>query len=165
MARKRRIRKDIGPVRSGTRQTVGERIRWLRAKQKPFMTQQQLADRARVKLATMVAIERTAPSQLNIRLSTLKKIAHALDCQLFINIKSKPCRVGEECLPLDHDLPPLPKRKGRTSVQGRVLAAKYGNWPWKNYRRGKRPVRHKETSYNAGFDGPELGAKPDEQAE
>ena len=142
----RRVSKKLSMINSSDHQTLPERIRWLRAKQKPFMTQKQLAEIARMEVKTIHLIEKGNMSALNMKLNTLKRIAYALGCRVYITIKSKPSRRGVECQPLDHELPPLPKRTGKSSVQGRMLAELHGRSYQKNYRRRPRPPRQIETS-------------------
>lgn len=99
------------------------------------MTQAQLAQLASIPLATIVSIEKGDTSALNMKMQTLNRIAHALGCKIFVNIKWKPYPGTDECQPLGPELPPLPKRQkgNRGSVMlGRKLAKKHGNL-WKDY--------------------------------
>ena len=145
-ARNRVSTKLKGPLRSNERQTIGERIRWLRAKQKPYMTQAQLAFRSRIPWRHIAAIEGGDLSANNMKLNTLKRIAHALDCQLFVNLRPKPLKNEVGCLPLCPELPPLPKRTGKTSGPNLRLAELNGRSPYKTVRQRKYREQRKATS-------------------
>ena len=140
--------KTHAPFKASDYQTLAERIRWLRVRQKPFMSQRQLAVLARMSIDKISLIE--SGKKTNITLDVLRRIAHALDCKLFVTIKSKPYKTGEGIPLLSPELPPLPKRKGKTSEIGHLMAAKHGRSYWKNYPRRKRPELHTATSDTAG---------------
>lgn len=149
MVRTRKVktkRSTRTPTRSNDRQTLGERIKWLRAKSNPYMTLKQLATLSGIPEAKLFLIEKSDPKFVNLELNTLRKIAHALDCKIFINLKRKPSPLSEECLPLGHDLPPIPKLKRKWTEAGHRLAVEHGSYPWKNYRRKKRQPSPKSTS-------------------
>lgn len=147
MVRVQKARKKMtAPMRSSDRQTLGERIRWLRAHAKPYMTLKQLSLLSGVKIGLLTQMENNSDKKLNFNINTLRKIAHALDVKIFINLKRKPSLLSEECQPLGHDLPPLPKLKRKWTEQGHRLAVEHGSYPWKNYRRKKRPKSPKSTS-------------------
>lgn len=148
---------------SNHRQTLGERIRWLRAKSKPYMTIKQLSTLSGVDIATISLVERGDPARLNVKLDTIRRLAYALDCQIFINIKRKPYPSSEECLPLGHTLPPLPKLKRKATERGHRLAEVYGSYPWKNYRQRKRRQSPKSTSDKSDYrDQPAAVGKDNE---
>ena len=140
-----RISKKISIARHSEYQSLPERIKYLRAKQKPYMTQAQLAFRSRMPWRQIAAIEGGDLSANNMKLNTLKRIAHALDCKLLVNLRPKPLKNEVGCLPLCPELPPLPKRTGKTSGPNLRLAVLHGRSPYKNYRRRKRRESHKET--------------------
>lgn len=145
-------RRKKGLIRSNIHQTLPQRIKWLRMNQKPYMTQTQLSELSRVSQDMISRLENCNTSALNMRISTLKKIAQALGCQIYVNLKVRPSQSEAECLPLDHDLPPLPKQKRRTTDRHRALVAKYGNSPWKEPPQPKRSSRSKATSGKRGSD-------------
>ncbi len=147
MARKieKRVSKKISVIRHNEYQTLPERIKYLRAKMRPFMTQRQLAQRAQMQERVIAAIETGNLSANNMKLNTLKRIAHALDCQLFVNLRPKPLKHEVGCLPLCPELPPLPKRFGKTSGPNLRLAELHGRSPYKTFRQRKYQKRHKET--------------------
>ena len=141
-----RVSKKISVIDHSEYQTLPERIKYLRAKMKPYMTQRQLAQRAGMQERIIAAIEGGNLSANNMKLNTLKRIAHALDCKLLVNLRPRPLRKGAACLPLCPELPPLPKRFGKTSGPNLRLAVLHGRSPYKNYRRRKHREPHKETS-------------------
>src|SRR6266481_1709811 len=119
---------------------------------KPYMTQRQLAQRAGMQERIIAAIEGGNLSANNMKLNTLKRIAHALDCQLFVNLRPRPLKKGAACLPLCPELPPLPKRFGKTSGPNLRLAELHGRFPYKNYRRRKHREPRKATSETPSSD-------------
>ncbi len=135
-----------GTVNCSERQTVAERIKYLRANQKPYLTQRQLAERSGLSFDTIWRIENEHTKGLNTKLKTIIRIAHALDCKVFINIKSRPSNSATECLPLDHKLPVLPKRTGKSTELTRRLALLNGRSYGKKYRRRSRHEQYKEIS-------------------
>src|SRR6266705_2833103 len=141
-----RISKKISIVRHSEFQTLPERIKYLRAKQKPYMTQAQLAFRSRMPWRQIAAIEGGDLSANNMKMNTLKRIAHALDCQLFVNLRPKPLKNEVGCLPLCPELPPLPKRIGKTSGPNLRLAELNGRSPYKTVRQRKSHEQRKATS-------------------
>ena len=141
-----RISKQISIVRHSEYQSLPERIKYLRAKQKPYMTQAQLAFRSRIPWRQIAAIEGGDLSANNMKLNTLKRIAHALDCKLLVNLRPKPLKNEVGCLPLCPELPPLPKRTGKTSGPNLRLAELHGRSPYKTVRQRKYREQRKATS-------------------
>jgi len=88
------------PPYCNSRQTLPERVKWLRVRQQPFMTQAQLSQLSGVQLQTIIAMEKGDMKAMNMKLSTLRRIAHALGCQVYINIKSRSSPISTECQPL-----------------------------------------------------------------
>ena len=142
--RTRRVHKLSGASWSNTRQTLGQRIRWLRAHQKPPMTQQQLADISGISLQEVSLLE--LDKIPNINTITLRKLAHAMDCLVYVNIKWKPSKAAGECQLLALDLPPPPKRCGRPSERVLHEAAEVLRYPWKTLHRQRYASRRKGTS-------------------
>lgn len=141
-----KVKTLVAPPRANEFQTLPERIRYLRSRMKPVMTQQQLADRSGVDASRIGQIERGVMGANNMRLSTLRKIAHALNCQVFINIKSLPSFSEGECQPSGPELPPLPERTGKASVEARWRAELNVHYRGKRLDRKLRPVPRKATS-------------------
>src|ERR1700686_213088 len=115
----RRVTNNLkGPLRLNQFITLGQRIRYLRNIQKPFMTQMQLAHLAGLNLQTVTAIENDR--HRNMKLSTLRKIGNALGCRVYFILALKPSHAEGACLPVGPELPPPPKRSGKISVQART---------------------------------------------
>ena len=155
------------PIQANEYQRLGDRIRYLRSQTRPVMTQQQLADRAGLNIDTIGMIETSHPRGFNPSLVTLKKIAHALDCRVFVTIrprvtKRKPVPGAMECLLEYPEAPVLPKRthkaSGRALFQAGLTARSY----LKNYRRRKYHEQHKVTSgtRDLGLDQYEKDVSP-----
>jgi transcriptional regulator with XRE-family HTH domain len=154
-------RKYKVPIKSTERQTLGQRIKWLRAQQKPPMTQLQLADRAHVNIRNVLNFERDRSTSKQFE--TLYRIAVALNCYLFINLRMKAPRYPENRTfppqavfpPGLPELPPPPEWKGKASVEARVLAAKVLRYPWRTDHQRQWRARHKATSGKTGKKKPE----------
>ena len=142
-----------GPVYSSDRQTLPERIRYLRATHKPYMTQTQLAQRMGTKQLYISKLERARPESFNMRLNTLRRLAHALDCKVFINIKRTLNPRSEECLPLPHELPPHPPLPHKILAVNRKLVARYERLRGKKVLPPKHQKRHAKTSGKQGSAG------------
>lgn len=147
------------PPRVNEYVTLGKKIKYLRAKMKPVMTQVQLADRAGVDIQTIWRVENDWPKAANMQLNTIKKIAHALDCHVFINFRkrseSKPSRAEGEFQLLYPEAQPLPERPYK--VSGRALYRALSNVRsyQKSYRRRPYHEQHKATSGNRDLGLPE----------
>lgn len=159
---KRKKKKNVpkGAIYCSSYQTLPERIRWLRARSKPYMTQSQLAERAGLTQIQISDVENCDTTTINMELNTLRRIAHALGCSIFINIKSRPSPISKECQPLGHTLPPLPKWSGKMTEKDRKLAARFGNYPWK-----KNPPKKYRTSHARTFGTPSSAEASEEPTE
>ena len=140
------------PVRSNEYQTLGAQIKYMRAQMRPFMTQQQLADRSGVSLCTIQAIEVDRTTACNPQIMTLKKLAHAMDCRVFVTMRprkeKKPSRASGG-FPLEYpEAPDLPKRTHKATGQARKRALSSVRSYLKNYRRRAYHEQHKATSEN-----------------
>jgi transcriptional regulator with XRE-family HTH domain len=127
------------------------------------MTQRQLCDRAKISMDTIRLIENDKAH--NLEMKTLKKIAHALDCLVYVNIKvhqrsqnspkSKPNHISRE-FPLEYpEAPPLPLRKAKVSGKALWRAVLNVHSYQKNYRRRKYAEQHKVTSGKRDLGIPE----------
>ena len=146
MVRTYKAKQPIAPPRSSTCQTLPERIKYLRAKQKPYMTQKQLSIITGVPEKTIIDIEKGDLSANNMKLNTLRRLGNALGCRVYINLKSIPSKAEGECQPLGPELPPPPVRTGKTSAANRRLALLHGQSPQRKYNQRARLLRQKETS-------------------
>jgi len=118
------------------------------------MTQEQLAFRSRIPARHIAAIESGDLSANNMKLNTLKRIAHALNCNLFVNLRPTPLKNEVGCLPLCPELPPLPKRTGKTSGPNLRLAELHGRSPYKTFRQRKYHEQRKATSETPDLSDP-----------
>lgn len=141
-----KVKRLVAVPRSDHLQSLPERLKWLRATQKPVMTQKQLADRSGVHISKICKIEQGNLSANNMKLNTLRRLAHGLNCRVYINIKSLPSFAVEECQPLGPELPPLPERTDKASVEGRRRAGLILRSPYRKPVRKPRPAPHKATS-------------------
>jgi len=142
--------------RANVVQTLGQRIRWLRAYQRPPMTQRQLADTAGVALKTIIDLERD--KGVNFQLFTINHIGNALGCQVYINFKrrggrSRPnLRPGRTCLPevaslpIVPELPPVPECFDKSSGKDLERALRTLRYPWKAVYQRKLFARRIKTS-------------------
>ena len=131
-------------LRSNSGMTLGQQIKRLRVSQKPYMTQLQLCHRAGIVIDTFLKVERD--QNLNIETTTLRKIAHALGCRVFVSIKKTPSRKVEEYPLSGPELPPLPERTDKISGRARRLAVLHDSLRRKKRRQRKRLLPRKETS-------------------
>lgn len=112
-------------------QHIHERIKWLRQRQKPYMTQEQLAIAAGIDLSHYVKIENGYSTVRNIRIDTLRKIANAMDCDVVIKITArKRGAPSAEFLPSGPPLQPPPKRSRKMTGKARSLAGSVERSPW-----------------------------------
>jgi transcriptional regulator with XRE-family HTH domain len=139
-----KVKKLSGPPRSHERETIGERLRSLRLKQRPYMTQKELSTLSGVH--TQIITELETGRKKNFHIDTLRKIALALRCYIFIKIRTTPSRFSEDILLSNPELPPPPRLGGKTSGRARWQALSHERSKRKNYRRKPRPSRHIETS-------------------
>lgn len=152
------VKRLVAVPRSTATQSLPERLRFLRGQMKPVMTQKQLADRSGVHITHICMIERGHLSANNMKMNTLRRIAHALNCQVYINIKSLPSFSEAECQPLGPELPPLPKRTGKASVVARWRAELNARYLYKKLDRTQRPAPRKATSGTK--HGPDVEPEP-----
>lgn len=146
-----RVSEPRGVQISSSRQTLGQRIRWLRAHQHPVMTQRQLADITGIRMETIREIEQDR--QINIELSTLRKLAWALQCMIFVNLKAKPSLKAEgECQLPSLELPPPPKRRGIISEAARKRALAVARYPWKKLSPAETSFTTNSDFRNSRFD-------------
>lgn len=141
-------------IKSSEYQTLGQRIAWLRAKQKPVMTQRQLSDISGVKINIIRAIEKDRHTR--VTLLTLNYISHGLGCVIFVNLRpllqKQSCYAKEECLPVLPELPAVPKRTAKASVEARVQAAKVLRSGWSAVHRRRVARRRAKISETSGSD-------------
>jgi transcriptional regulator with XRE-family HTH domain len=149
-----KVRRYKGNIRSSEYQTLGQRITWLRAKQKPVMTQKQLSDISGVDISIIINIEKDRNTKVTLK--TLNYISHALGCKIFINMRplhqKQSCYAEGECAPVLPELPAVPPRTQKASVQARVLAAEVLRSGWLAVGQRRRARQHKAISETPGSD-------------
>jgi transcriptional regulator with XRE-family HTH domain len=143
-----KYRSSIADGRTGWNRSLSDQMRWLRVKQKPYMTQAQLAYLCNTSISTISEFE--TGEATNLKLSTLRKYARALGCEVYIKLVSKPSRAKGAYLLEGPALPPMPKLVRKATELGRWQQAEYKRLMGKIYR---PPSRRKTGSRRHGTEG------------